>query len=95
MGQALLNADFATMLFDSPEARGLLANRHRRTPCVLLLDTSSGHQGQRQAQHQRYSCAAQCRQPGGGQCLLQQPLPLGSRRALPVTAMLHQPHGQP
>ncbi len=29
------------MLFANPEARSLLANRHRRTPCVLLLDTSS------------------------------------------------------
>jgi uncharacterized protein YegL len=29
------------VLFANPEARSLLANRHRRTPCVLLLDTSS------------------------------------------------------
>ena len=33
------------MLFDSPEARGLLANRQRRTPCVLLLDTSYSMDG--------------------------------------------------
>lgn len=33
------------MLFSSPEARSLLANRHRRTPCVLLLDTSWSMEG--------------------------------------------------
>ncbi len=33
------------MLFSSTEARSLLANRHRRTPCVLLLDTSWSMQG--------------------------------------------------
>jgi hypothetical protein len=27
------------MVFANPEARSLLANRHRRSPCVLLLDT--------------------------------------------------------
>ncbi len=35
------------MLFDNPEARGLLANRHRRTPCVLLLDTSFSMDGEK------------------------------------------------
>jgi uncharacterized protein YegL len=35
------------MLFDQPEARDLLANRHRRTPCVLLLDTSSSMNGEK------------------------------------------------
>lgn len=35
------------MLFDNPEARGLLANRHRRTPCVLLLDTSFSMNGEK------------------------------------------------
>ena len=33
------------MLFANPEARSLLANRHRRTPCVLLLDTSGSMEG--------------------------------------------------
>ena len=27
------------MVFANPEARSLLANRHRRSPCVLLRDT--------------------------------------------------------
>ncbi len=35
------------MPFSSPEATSLLANRHRRTPCVLLLDTSSSMQGEK------------------------------------------------
>ncbi len=35
------------MLFDNPEARSLLANRHRRTPCVLLLDTSTSMAGEK------------------------------------------------
>lgn len=35
------------MLFANPEVRSLLANRHRRTPCVLLLDTSSSMQGEK------------------------------------------------
>lgn len=35
------------MLFDNPEARSLLANRHRRTPCVLLLDTSASMAGEK------------------------------------------------
>ncbi|MEA5474286.1 VWA domain-containing protein [Synechococcus sp. CCY9201] len=35
------------MLFSSPEARSLLANRHRRTPCVLLLDTSWSMEGEK------------------------------------------------
>jgi uncharacterized protein YegL len=35
------------MLFDNPEARSLLANRHRRTPCVLLLDTSASMSGEK------------------------------------------------
>lgn len=35
------------MLFANPEARSLLANRHRRTPCVLLLDTSSSMDGEK------------------------------------------------
>lgn len=35
------------MLFSSPEAAGLLANRHRRTPCVLLLDTSWSMDGEK------------------------------------------------
>ena len=34
------------MLFDSPEARSLLANPHRRTPCVLLIDTSASMAGE-------------------------------------------------
>lgn len=33
------------MVFSTPEARSLLANRHRRTPCVLLLDTSTSMEG--------------------------------------------------
>lgn len=35
------------MLFSSPEARSLLANRQRRTPCVLLLDTSWSMEGEK------------------------------------------------
>jgi uncharacterized protein YegL len=35
------------MLFAAPEARSLLANRHRRTPCVLLLDTSYSMEGEK------------------------------------------------
>lgn len=35
------------MLFSSPEAQSLLANRHRRTPCVLLLDTSWSMEGEK------------------------------------------------
>ncbi|CAK6695412.1 vWA domain-containing protein [Synechococcus sp. CBW1107] len=35
------------MLFSNPEARSLLANRHRRTPCVLLLDTSASMEGEK------------------------------------------------
>ncbi len=35
------------MLFANPEARSLLANRHRRTPCVLLLDTSGSMDGEK------------------------------------------------
>jgi hypothetical protein len=35
------------MLFSSTEARSLLANRHRRTPCVLLLDTSWSMEGEK------------------------------------------------
>lgn len=34
-------------LFSHPKARSLLANRHRRTPCVLLLDTSSSMDGEK------------------------------------------------
>jgi uncharacterized protein YegL len=34
-------------LFSNPEARSLLANRHRRTPCVLLLDTSYSMAGEK------------------------------------------------
>jgi uncharacterized protein YegL len=33
------------VLFANAEASSLLANRHRRTPCVLLLDTSYSMQG--------------------------------------------------
>jgi uncharacterized protein YegL len=35
------------MLFSNPEARSLLANRTRRTPCVLLVDTSASMEGQK------------------------------------------------
>jgi len=35
------------MLFDNPEARSLLANRQRRTPCVLLLDRSYSMEGEK------------------------------------------------
>ena len=35
------------MLFSNPEARSLLANRHRRTPCVLLVDTSGSMEGEK------------------------------------------------
>lgn len=35
------------MLFDNPEARALLANRQRRTPCVLLLDRSYSMEGEK------------------------------------------------
>ena len=35
------------VLFDNPEARSLLANRHRRTPCVLLVDTSGSMAGEK------------------------------------------------
>lgn len=35
------------MLFSNPEARSLLANRHRRTPCVLLLDRSYSMDGEK------------------------------------------------
>lgn len=35
------------MPFSSPEARSLLANRHRRTPCVLLVDTSGSMEGEK------------------------------------------------
>jgi hypothetical protein len=35
------------MLFDNPEARSLLANRQRRTPCVLLLDRSYSMAGEK------------------------------------------------
>jgi uncharacterized protein YegL len=35
------------MLFANPEAQSLLANRHRRTPCVLLLDTSGSMAGEK------------------------------------------------
>jgi uncharacterized protein YegL len=35
------------MVFATPEARSLLANRHRRTPCVLLLDTSYSMEGEK------------------------------------------------
>jgi uncharacterized protein YegL len=35
------------VLFDNPEARSLLANRQRRTPCVLLLDRSYSMQGEK------------------------------------------------
>jgi uncharacterized protein YegL len=33
--------------FANPEARSLLANRHRRTPCVLLVDTSGSMDGEK------------------------------------------------
>lgn len=35
------------MPFANPEARSLLANRHRRTPCVLLVDTSGSMDGEK------------------------------------------------
>ncbi len=35
------------MLFANPEAQSLLANRHRRTPCVLLVDTSGSMAGEK------------------------------------------------
>lgn len=35
------------MVFALPEARSLLVNRHRRTPCVLLLDTSYSMKGEK------------------------------------------------
>jgi uncharacterized protein YegL len=35
------------MLFANPEAQSLLANRHRRTPCVLLVDTSGSMEGEK------------------------------------------------
>jgi len=35
------------MVFALPEARSLLVNRHRRTPCVLLLDTSYSMEGEK------------------------------------------------
>ncbi|WP_094560598.1 VWA domain-containing protein [Synechococcus sp. 8F6] len=35
------------MLFSNPEAQSLLANRHRRTPCVLLLDNSGSMAGEK------------------------------------------------
>jgi len=35
------------MLFANPEAQSLLANRHRCTPCVLLLDTSGSMAGEK------------------------------------------------
>ena len=35
------------MPFANPEARSLLANRHRRTPCVLLLDSSGSMEGEK------------------------------------------------
>lgn len=35
------------MVFANPEARSLLTNRHRRTPCVLLLDTSYSMEGEK------------------------------------------------
>lgn len=34
-------------MFALPEARSLLANHHRRTPCVLLLDTSYSMEGEK------------------------------------------------
>lgn len=35
------------MLFANPEAQSLLANRHRRTPCVLMVDTSGSMEGEK------------------------------------------------
>lgn len=47
MGLRVAISRSTPVLFDNPEARRLLANRQRRTPCVLLLDTSFSMEGEK------------------------------------------------